>query len=94
MKKLFSISFILLAFGYQSSAIAQSFPVQTIDSEDLVENFCEEAIAMRLDGDDEIAEMVRSYIAELNNPSIEQIVALSQIAVKVENGYSLRSACD
>ncbi len=93
MKKLFCLSFALFAFGFQGSASAQSLPEQSISSDQLKANFCEQAKELKSKDDQEMAEVVRSSIAELDNPSIEQIVALSQIAIKLEKGNSLRSIC-
>ena len=93
MKKFLGLSFALFAFGFSSSATAQGILNQTISPEQLVNEFCQEAQESGIQSDEEIADMVRTYIAELNNPTMDQIIALSQIAVKVENGKSLKKAC-
>jgi len=93
MKKLFSLSFVFLAFASQASVSAQSLPENSISPDQLVENFCTEAEESKVKDDQEIAEMVSAYIAELDNPEIEQIIALSQIAVKLESGQKLESIC-
>ena len=93
MKKFFGLSFALLTFGFSSSATAQGILNQTISPEQLVNEFCQEAKESGIRSDEEIADMVRTYIAELNNPTMDQIIALSQIAVKVENGKSIKQAC-
>ena len=93
MKNLFCLSFALFAFGFQGSASAQSLPELSVSSKQLEANFCEEAKELESKDDKELAEVVRSSIAELDNPSIEQIVALSEIAIKLEKGQSLRSIC-
>ena len=93
MKKLFSFSFIVLAFASQGSAFAQSLPGNSISPNQRVTNFCAEAKASKIKNDKEVAEMVSAYIAELDNPQIDQIVALSEIAVKLESGEKLKSIC-
>ena len=93
MKKLFCLSFALLAFGFQGSGSAQSLPEQSISSDQLEANFCKEAEELESRDEKELAEVVRSSIAELDNPSIEQIVTLSEIAIKLEKGKSIRSIC-
>ena len=87
MKKLFSLSFILLAFGFQGSVSASSKTNQ------LVNSFCNNIKELNIQDKKDIAEMVRSYIAELDEPTMEEIIALSQIAVKVETGQSINSVC-
>ncbi len=87
MKKIFSLSIALFAFGFQGSVSAQA------SSDRLVDNLCQEIEDLQINDENEIAEMVRSYIAELDNPTMDQIIALSQVAVKVETGHSLNSIC-
>lgn len=87
MKKLFCLSFALLAFGFQGSVAATESP------DELVDNFCQEVDDLGINEEAEVAEMVRSYISELDNPTIDQIVALSQIAVDIEDGESMSSIC-
>ncbi|MEM8677653.1 MAG: hypothetical protein AAGF83_27905 [Cyanobacteria bacterium P01_G01_bin.67] len=87
MKKILTLSVVLLAFGFQGSVSAQESP------DDLVDNLCQELQDLQLNDDNEIAEMVRSYIAELDQPTMDQIIALSQVAVKVETGQSINSIC-
>ncbi|MEM7556845.1 MAG: hypothetical protein AAF378_22675 [Cyanobacteria bacterium P01_A01_bin.84] len=89
MKKILtlSVALTLVVFGFQGSASAQESP------DDLVDNLCQELKDLRLTDDNEIAEMVRSYIAELDQPTMDQIIALSQVAVKVETGKSINSIC-
>ena len=93
MKKLFCLSFVLLACGFQGSASAQLLPQESLSSEQLEANFCQDAQELNVQDDQELAEAVRSSIAELDNPSIEQIVALSEIAIELEKGKSLQSIC-
>ncbi|WP_019508451.1 hypothetical protein [Pleurocapsa sp. PCC 7319] len=88
MKKLFCLSFALLAFGFQGAVSAQDSP------DELVNSFCQEVEDQNITDESEMAEMVRSYIAELEEPTMEQIIALSQIAEKVENGQSINSICN
>ena len=87
MKKIFCLSIALIAFGFQGSAFAQESP------DALVDGLCQELQDLQLDDEDKIAEMVRSYIAELDEPTMNQIIALSQVAVKVETGQSINSIC-
>ena len=93
MKKLFSLSFVFLAFASQASVSAQSLPGNSINPDTLVNNFCTEIENSNIQGDDQIAELVSTYIAELDNPNVEQIVALSEIAVKLKRGQSINSIC-
>ena len=87
MKKLFCLSIALFSFGFSGSVFAQESP------DVLVDNLCQELQDLEIDDDDQMAEMVRSYIAELDNPTMEQIIALSQVAVKFETGQSINSIC-
>ncbi len=87
MKKLFCLSVAVFAFAFQGSVSAQVSP------EELVNGFCQEAEDLGVQNESEMAEMVRSYIAELDEPTMDQIVALSQIAVDLENGENLDDIC-
>ena len=82
MKKLFCLSFALLAFGFQGSVLAQESSEQP---DELVDSFCEEVEDQNITDESEMAEMVRSYIAELEDPTMEQILALSEIAKDVDD---------
>lgn len=93
MKKLFCLSFALLAFGYQGALSAQSLPEESLSSDQVEDNFCQDLEESGVQDEKELAEMVRSSIAELDNPSMDQIIALSEIAIKLEKGKSINSIC-
>ena len=94
MKKLFCLSVAVLAFGFQGSVSAKSLPGQSLSADEVVKNFCSEAKDLNVKNDAQLAEMVRSYIAELDTPTMDQIIALSQIAVDLEDGDDLEDICD
>ncbi|MDJ0568241.1 MAG: hypothetical protein QNJ53_04275 [Pleurocapsa sp. MO_192.B19] len=93
MKKLFCLSVAVFAFAFQGSVSAQSLPDQSLSGDEVVNNFCATTENLGVQNESEIAEMVRSYIAELDQPTMEQIIALSQIAVELENGQNLDDIC-
>ena len=85
MKKLFCLfSFALLAFGFQGSVLADKSPDELV---------CKNLKEMKIEDEQEIAEIIRSYIAELDEPTLDQIIALSEIAEEVEKGKSVNSVC-
>ena len=95
MKKLFSLSFVFLAFASQASVSAQSLPGNSIPPQKLVDNLCSQIDELDIEDDeDRIAEMVSTQIAELDNPNVDQIVALSQIAVQLKTGQDIDDICD
>ena len=95
MKKLFSLSFVFFAFASQASVSAQSLPGDPTPPEQLVDNLCLQIEQLDIEDDeDRIAEMVSPQIAELDNPNVDQIVALSQVAVKIKTGQGINSICN
>ena len=94
MKKLFCLSVAVLAFSFQGSVSAKGLPGKPLSADEVVNNFCSEAKDLNVKNDAQLAEMVRSYMAELDAPTMDQIIALSQIAVDLEDGDDLDDICD
>ena len=90
-----SLSFVFLAFASQASVSAQSLPGNSIPPQKLVDNLCSQIDELDIEDDeDRIAEMVSTQIAELDNPNVDQIVALSQVAVQLKTGQDIDDICD
>ena len=92
MKKLLCLSAIALAFTIQGAAFAREASQQP-DGDDIVETFCDQYSNTSMNSD-KVAEQIKLFIAELDNPTLEQLSALLDISEEMEDGESLSEACD
>ena len=101
MKKLFYLSAVILAVSIQGSALASGLngtavrSGSAVDGDTLKEEFCNQYSNSSL-SQEEVAERIKLYISELDNPTLDQLSALLDISEKMERGRgrSLSSACN
>lgn len=93
MKKLFYLSAIVFAVTIQGTALASRRPERvTVNGVSLVREFCNQYSNSSL-SQEEVAEKIKLYISELDNPTLEQLSALLDISEEMEEGWSLSAAC-
>lgn len=95
MKKLLCLSVVALSFAFQGVAVASATreSVGQNSGNDVVAAFCDQYSNSSMSSE-EVAEQIKLFIAELDDPTLEQLSALLSISAEMENGKTISSACN